>query len=78
MCDLLSHSRLLHTLHVHIYTSGGVCLSWKMIKMESPAAAMKKLEIPTDSGLSIVIDLTFNRDVCIIYIFLNVLLYICT
>ena len=40
-----------------------------MIKMESPAAAMKKLEIPTDSGLSIVIDLTFNRDVCIIFFF---------
>eukprot|EP01036_Dinobryon_divergens_P026604 gene26604-35276_t len=35
---------------------------WKMTKMESPATVLKKMEIPTDSGLSIVIDFAFNKD----------------
>jgi hypothetical protein len=50
-------------IHTYIHV-GGVSLSWKMIKMESPAAVLKKMEIPTDSGLSIVIDFAFNKDVC--------------
>eukprot|EP01035_Chromulina_nebulosa_P023779 gene23779-30842_t len=33
-----------------------------MTKMESPATVLKKMEIPTDSGLSIVIDFAFNKD----------------